>query len=115
MDLQDALKSCNWNVTSAMQKLRSDMKTLSVPMAQKFSNLPKKNRVKSHEMAVEQFSDSEEEEEYADNNKVFDSDSDAEEEEINENALPDDKKRVLKFFNGATAHELIAIQGKWPF
>ena len=46
-----------------------------------------------------------------DNKKVFDSDSDAEEEEIDENRLPDDKKRVLAFFNDGTPQELSAIQG----
>ena len=57
-------------------------------------------------------SDSEEEDEYTDKNKVYDSDSDAEEEEINEKKLPADKKRVLDFFNEATEPELVAIQGK---
>merc|ERR1711963_1228908 len=86
------------------------MKSISVPkLSQKFASHPKKVRVKAHE-AVE-FSDSDEEEEYGDDNKVFDSDSDAEEEEINENALPEDKKRVLEFFNEATEPELVAIQG----
>ena len=113
MELQDALKSSDWNVAGAMSKLRSEMKLINGPsISQKFANLPKKHRVKAHE-AVE-YSDSEEEEEYADNKKVFDSDSDAEEEEINENALPEDKKRVLNFFNNGTIQELAAIQGKLP-
>jgi hypothetical protein len=57
-------------------------------------------------------SDSDEEDEYTEGKKVFDSDSEAEEEEeINENALPTDKKRVLDFFNDATEPELVAIQG----
>ena len=57
-------------------------------------------------------SDSDEEDEYTEGKKVFDSDSEAEEEEeINEDALPTDKKRVLDFFNEATEPELVAIQG----
>ena len=57
-------------------------------------------------------SDSDEEDEYTEGKKVFDSDSEAEEEEeINEDALPTDKKRVLEFFNDATEPELVAIQG----
>ena len=59
-----------------------------------------------------QMSDSDEEDEYTEGKKVFDSDSEAEEEEeINEDALPTDKKRVLDFFNEATEPELVAIQG----
>jgi SWI/SNF-related matrix-associated actin-dependent regulator 1 of chromatin subfamily A len=110
MDLQDALKSSDWSMHEAIQKLREDMKSISLPMSKKFANLPKKNRVKVHETV--EVSDSESEsEEYADNKNVYDSDSDAEEEEINENKLPDDKRRVLSFFNEATTHELVAIQG----
>ena len=57
-------------------------------------------------------SDSDEEDEYTEGKKVFDSDSEAEEEEeIDEQALPTDKKRVLDFFNEATEPELVAIQG----
>ncbi len=57
-------------------------------------------------------SDSDEEDEYTEGKKVFDSDSEAEEEdEIDEAALPTDKKRVLDFFNEATEPELVAIQG----
>jgi len=111
MDLQDALKSCDWSLVNTMSKLKNDMKSVAIPMSQKFANLPKKHRVKAHEAAVE-FSDSESDsEEYKDNKKVFDSDSDAEEEEIDENRLPDDKKRVLAFFNDGTPQELSAIQG----
>lgn len=44
MDLQDALKSSSWNVASAMAKLRSDIKSISLPMSAKFANLPKKHR-----------------------------------------------------------------------
>ena len=111
MDLQDALKSCDWSLVNTMSKLKNDMKSVAIPMSQKFANLPKKHRVKAHEAAVE-FSDSESDsEEYKDNKKVFDSDSDAEEEEIDENRLPDDKKRVLAFFNDGTSQELSAIQG----
>ena len=110
--MQDTLKSCGWNVTNAIAKVREDMKSISTKMPTKFFNQKKNhhNRVKVHE-AVE-FSDSDEEDEYGDENKVFDSDSDAEEEEINEKALPEDKKRVLDFFNTGNEHELSAIQGK---
>ena len=110
MDLQDALKSCGWSVQQAMSKICNDAKSINVA-SQKFSTkIEKKQRVRAHE-ALE-MSDSDEEDEYMDKNKVFDSDSEAEEEEINENALPTDKKRVLAFFNDATEQELVAIQGK---
>ena len=103
MDLQDALKSCNWSLPETIAKLRNDMKSVAIPMSQKFANLPKKHRVKAHEAAIEfSGSESDSEGEYRDNKKVFDSDSDAEEEEVNENALPEDKRRVLTFFNDGT-------------
>ena len=105
MDLQDALKSCDWNVSNTMEKLRNDMKNISVPTSKKFSTKPQKQRVMAHEAAVDMVSDSESEsEEYRDNKLVYnDSDSDAdEEEEVDEEHLPDDKKRVLTFFNNGT-------------
>ena len=112
MDLQDALKSCGWSVQQAMSKICNDAKSINVA-SQKFSTkIEKKQRVRAHEAHFQEMSDSDEEDEYMDKNKVFDSDSEAEEEEINENALPSDKKRVLAFFNDATEQELVAIQGK---
>ena len=114
MDLQDALKSCEWNVSTTMEKLRNDMQNISAPTSEsKYSNLPKKHRVKAHEAAVDMVSDSESEsEEYRDNKLVYnDSDSDAdEEEEVDEEHLPDDKKRVLTFFNNGTIQvHIIAV------
>ena len=98
MELQDALKSCDWNVTTTMEKLSSDMKAISEK--QKFVPKEKKpkHRVEAH-AHFEMSDDESEEEEFRDNKFVYDSDSDAEEEEINEDALPEDKKRVLNFFN----------------
>merc|ERR1711935_190693 len=112
MDLQDALKSCGWSVQTAMEKIRSDAKVINVA-SQKFGSFqPKRERLRDHEVTGLQMSDSDEEDEYTEGKKVFDSDSEAEEEEeINENALPTDKKRVLEFFNDATEPELVAIQG----
>jgi len=111
MDLQDALKACGWSVQTAMEKIRNDAKDLMVG-TQKFGKLQaKKSRVRAHEVTGLDMSDSEEEDEYMDKNKVYDSDSEAEEEVINEKKLPEDKKRVLKFFNEATEPELVAIQG----
>lgn len=110
MEIQDALKSCHWDTTLTTQKLRSDMKTINLSMSKRFAQLPKKNRVKSHE-AIEMSDSESESEEYSEKHKVYESDSDVEEEEVNENALPEDKKRVLTFFNEATNQELTAIQG----
>ena len=110
MELQDALKSCDWNVTTTMEKLSSDMKAISEK--QKFVPKEKKpkHRVEAH-AHFEMSDDESEEEEFRDNKFVYDSDSDAEEEEINEDALPEDKKRVLNFFNTGNPPELAAIQG----
>ena len=103
MDLQDTLKSCGWNVTETMTKLREDMKNIQQPMSKKFATKTQKHRVKAHEAYNEAFSDSEDEnDEYSDNKFVYDSDSEAEEEEIDEEHLSEDKKRVLKFFNDGT-------------
>jgi len=112
MDLQDALKSCGWSVQTAMEKIRSDAKVINIS-SQKFGSFqPKRERLRDHEVTGLQMSDSDEEDEYTEGKKVFDSDSEAEEEEeINEDALPTDKKRVLDFFNEATEPELVAIQG----
>ena len=113
MDLQDALKSCDWNVSNTMEKLRNDMKNISIPQSNKNKyTKPQKHRVKSHEAAVDMVSDSESEsEEYRDNKLVYnDSDSDAdEEEEVDEEHLPDDKKRVLTFFNNGTPQVCIIL------
>ena len=51
-------------------------------------------------------SDSEEEDEYLDNYKIYDSDSEGETDSNNE-----DKRRILTFFNEATEPEVAAIQG----
>lgn len=42
LDLQDALKSCDWKVDLAIQKIRSDMQSLN-QAGQKKKFLPKKN------------------------------------------------------------------------
>ena len=107
MELQDALKSCDWNVTTTMEKLSSDMKAISEK--QKFVPKEKKpkHRVEAH-AHFEMSDDESEEEEFRDNKFVYDSDSDAEEEEINEDALPEDKKRVLNFFN--TGNPQVSLQ-----
>ena len=42
MELQDALKSCDWNVTTTMEKLSTDMKAISEK--QKF--VPKEKKPK---------------------------------------------------------------------
>lgn len=111
MELQDALRSCEWNIHDSMNKLRNDIKTInSVNSQSKKTMLPKLNRVKAHE-AVEISDSDSDNEEYADNNVVYDSDSDAEVEEVNEDNLPEDKRRVLDFFSNATIQELVAIQG----
>jgi len=41
MDLQDALRSSGWNVTQAIEKMRSDMQSINKPEKKK-SLLPKK-------------------------------------------------------------------------
>ena len=110
MDLQDALKSCDWNVSNTMEKLRNDMKNISAPTSKNFKTKSQKQRVMAHEAAVDMVSDSESEsEEYRDNKLVYnDSDSDAdEEEEVDEEHLPDDKKRVLTFFNNGTQQVML--------
>ncbi len=117
LELQDALKAANWDLNQTISKLRSEIDSLKASFSYKakLANMPKKvkNRVKAHE-ALE-ISDSEEEDEYADNKNVYESDSDNEEGEeervFDEENLSDDQRRVLKFFNKASPHEMVGIEG----
>ena len=72
--------------------------------------LKTKKRVKAYDVAE---MSSDEEDEYTDNKKVYESDEDseAEEEVIDEDNLSKNRKDVITFFNEATELELQAIKG----
>jgi len=124
MDLQDALRACNWTVADAMAKIRGEIQTTEVVKAKKKSSGPKKKALKAHDAFELSGSESDEEGEYTDNRVVYNSsdDSDADsdfelleraerEEDDEDKPMTDDQKRVFDFFNEGQPAELAAIQG----
>jgi SWI/SNF-related matrix-associated actin-dependent regulator 1 of chromatin subfamily A len=108
MDLQDALKSSNWDMLGASEKLRPQS-----PKTKHVHNKggKKKASVKRHETR-EPMSESDDEGEYDDNGLVFDSSDSEEEADIsNDKNLSGDKKKVFEFFCNGTEQELAGIQG----
>ena len=111
------MSSSNWSVKEATLLVRSSLPSSNKPAKQakpKFNFATAKkhsNTVKRHETNEDNVSESDSEGEYNDNNVVFDSDSDEEVTVIDERHLPEDKRRVLDFFNNGTDQELACIQG----
>ena len=73
--------------------------------------LPKKKAIKRHEATEEADDQSDSEGEYNSKDVVYDSDSEPDEDFIDEDNLSEDKKKVLHFFNEGTEQELACIQG----
>ena len=77
MDLQDALRACNWTVADAMAKIRGEIQTTEVVKAKKKSSGPKKKALKAHDAFELSGSESDEEGEYTDNRVVYNSSDDS--------------------------------------
>lgn len=120
--LQDVLVRLNWDVSRASQELGPS--TANAYNAKKKFTAPKKAKLSRYSATARAVDDKNEdsesgsEGEYNDGNVVYDSDDSEEERdpygertEEDEANLPEDKRRVLNFFNVGTAHELAAIQG----
>ena len=100
MDLQDALRACNWTVADAMAKIRGEIQTTEVVKAKKKSSGPKKKALKAHDAFELSGSESDEEGEYTDNRVVYNSsdDSDADSDfELLERAGKDHQSDYVKF------------------
>ena len=78
MDLQDALRSCNFDTQVAIAKVREDIKAIQrqPAVSTKKALFPKKKAVKRHEANEMSGSESDEEGEYKDNRVVVSDDSD---------------------------------------
>ena len=129
MDLQDTLRSCNFDTQVAIAKIRENIKAIQKqPSANtKKSLFPKKKAVKRHETNEASASESDEEGEYTDKRVVVSDDSDEYEsgdedygragyrgvadDTFDDRPMTDDQRRVFDFFNEGTTQELACIQG----
>jgi len=125
MDLQDTLKSCNFDVQVATAKIREGIKSIQTASSHSTKKkIPKKTSVKKHEANEDSASDSDEEGEYTDKRVVVSDDSDEydsgdegygrrgiADDSFDDRPMTDDQRRVFDFFNEGTAQELVCIQG----
>ena len=127
MDLQDTLRTCNFDTQVAIAKIRENIKLIQAqPSNTKKAIFPKKKAVKRHETNEASESESDEEGEYADKRVVVSDDSDeyesgdeeykrfrgvADEDTFDDRPMSDDQRRVFDFFNEGTTQELACVQG----
>ncbi len=140
MEVQDALVRNDWVVARAFQALRTGNNSLaaatkannsqqpdSFNAKEKFT-APKKAKLSRYSATAREVDEAEgdrssdSEGEYYNSNVVYDSEDDSEDEgggygrgrgsaHVDEANLSEDKRRVLRFFNDGTPHELACIQG----
>ena len=114
MDLQDTLKSCNFDCQVAMDKIREGIKSgqTAPSHSAKKSLFPKKKSVKKHEANEASASESDEEGEYTDKRVVVSDDSDEydsgdegygrrgfADDSFDDRPMTGDQRRVFDFFN----------------
>jgi SWI/SNF-related matrix-associated actin-dependent regulator 1 of chromatin subfamily A len=123
MELQDALIYADWDVNITAKNLKAGGTSEFVPdqkakpadasaSATPKYKAPKKDAVKRHHAPEENNSESDSEGEFTGNGVVYDSEDSEEELDIaDEGNMTPEQKRVLKFFNNGSEHELACIQG----